>query len=121
MNILVNNIKVPIGTDEASVCEAALSVVRLHSVKADRPEIYRKSIDARRKRVSYVYSIKLRRLSPPENIPENSDIRLLNEETVVLRKNAKVSSPIIVGSGPCGLFAAYVLAESGYSPVIIER
>ena len=28
---------------------------------------------------------------------------------------------IIVGSGPAGLFAAYLLAENGYRPLIIER
>ena len=30
-------------------------------------------------------------------------------------------SPVIVGSGPCGLFTAYVLAECGKKPIILER
>ena len=30
-------------------------------------------------------------------------------------------APIVVGSGPCGLFAAYVLAECGRTPIILER
>ena len=29
--------------------------------------------------------------------------------------------PVVVGSGPCGLFAAYVLAECGLSPIVLER
>ena len=29
--------------------------------------------------------------------------------------------PIIVGSGPAGLFCAYLLSEHGYNPLIIER
>jgi len=29
--------------------------------------------------------------------------------------------PIIIGSGPCGMFCAYLLAETGYKPIIIER
>lgn len=29
--------------------------------------------------------------------------------------------PVIVGSGPAGLFCAYLLAEHGYNPLIIER
>jgi len=31
------------------------------------------------------------------------------------------SRPIVVGSGPCGLFAALALAESGACPIILER
>jgi len=121
MNITVNNIKVPLSATKEMVFEAALSVVRLHSIKADNPEIYRKSIDARRKKVSYVYSVKMRLLSSPHDIPDNSDIRILKEEKVYIRRDAKLSSPVIVGSGPCGLFAAYVLSEAGYKPIIIER
>ena len=30
-------------------------------------------------------------------------------------------SPVIVGAGPCGLFAALVLAESGADPIVLER
>ena len=29
--------------------------------------------------------------------------------------------PIIIGSGPAGLFCAYLLAEHGYRPVVYER
>ena len=29
--------------------------------------------------------------------------------------------PVIVGFGPCGMFAALILAEMGYRPIVIER
>lgn len=29
--------------------------------------------------------------------------------------------PVVIGAGPCGLFAALILAEMGFRPVIIER
>ncbi len=29
--------------------------------------------------------------------------------------------PVVIGAGPCGLFAALTLAESGASPIVIER
>lgn len=121
MNILINNIKLPLDHSIESVYEAALEVVRLYCLKADNPSIYRKSIDARRKNISYVYSVKMRLLSSPDSVKDIKDIKLLSEETINLKKNSNVSSPIIVGSGPCGLFSAYVLAEAGYNPIIIER
>ena len=31
------------------------------------------------------------------------------------------SRPVVVGSGPCGLFAALILAEAGARPIVIER
>ena len=31
------------------------------------------------------------------------------------------NKPIIIGSGPAGLFCAYMLAKNGYNPIIIER
>ncbi|GAA3254994.1 hypothetical protein GCM10020258_13120 [Sphingomonas yabuuchiae] len=29
--------------------------------------------------------------------------------------------PVVIGAGPCGLFAALVLAQAGYRPIILER
>lgn len=37
------------------------------------------------------------------------------------RYNIKNCSPIVIGAGPCGLFAALTLAEAGASPIVIER
>ena len=30
-------------------------------------------------------------------------------------------SPVVVGSGPCGLFAALILAQAGLRPILVER
>ncbi|MFX6230727.1 hypothetical protein ABTF44_22280, partial [Acinetobacter baumannii] len=29
--------------------------------------------------------------------------------------------PVVIGFGPCGLFAALILAEMGFNPIILER
>lgn len=41
--------------------------------------------------------------------------------TLNFKKSTLQSRPVVVGSGPCGLFAALALAESGACPVVIER
>lgn len=33
----------------------------------------------------------------------------------------QIKRPVIIGAGPCGLFAAYLLSEYGYEPIVIER
>ena len=45
---------------------------------------------------------------------ENYEFEILGSKKLNYR-------PIIVGSGPCGLFCAYFLAEAGYNPLIVER
>ena len=34
---------------------------------------------------------------------------------------ASIEQPLVVGFGPCGLFAALVLAQQGYRPIVLER
>lgn len=89
-------------------------------------KIKKRSIDARYKPdLYYIYEVNV----------------VLKEEGKVLRRKIKDVSiteekhykapisgsekllhrPIVVGSGPAGLFAALILAENGYKPLIIER
>ncbi len=48
--------------------------------------------------------------------PNESGSSLPHNET-----SDKTDRPVVVGSGPCGLFAAYVLAECGFRPIVLER
>ena len=89
-------------------------------------KIIKKSIDARDKNsVYYVYEV---------NASLDSEDIILNlrlndvEKTIEEKYQAPVKGsiellkrPVIVGSGPAGLFCALILAENGYKPLIIER
>ena len=85
------------------------------------------SIDARNKEeIYYVYEVNVNVLNESEILSKNksNDITLTNLKKYEIKEkgNLKLNSrPIIVGSGPAGLFAAYILAEQGYNPIIIER
>lgn len=121
MYISVNNIKMPVSATIDEVFTAAQEKVRLYSIDAVEPSIYRKSIDARRNKVKFVYSVKMRLISSVDNIFDIPDVKVLKDISVNLKRNALIERPVIVGSGPCGLFSAYVLVEAGYNPLIIER
>lgn len=120
LNILIDNLKFPIDCKEKDVLSAAVCYAEKNNIRADKPEIYRKSIDARRNKVSFVYSVKLRLLSDRKSAEGVSSVRIL-EDSISFSVKREPETVLIVGSGPCGLFSAYVLARAGFKPVIYER
>ena len=89
--------------------------------------IVKRSIDARdKKNILYVYEIDL------EVLNEERILNKCKSNAVFITPNLEYeykitgdiklnSQPIVVGSGPAGLFCAYFLAEAGYKPIILER
>lgn len=102
---------------------------RLNVKDSDIENIFirKKSLDARDKNnIHYSYEIDIISKREKEILKKHHsmDISLTQEEkyTLPLSGDKKLLvRPIIVGSGPSGLFAAYILAEKGYRPLIIER
>ena len=52
-----------------------------------------------------------------------ADARILREEplTPVFGEERLGARPLVVGMGPAGLFAALLLAQNGYAPILIDR
>lgn len=89
--------------------------------------IVKKSIDARNKNeIYYVYELDVLLKNEGEilkkyasaDVFESPDMNYRFEKTGTEKMK---NPPVIVGSGPAGLFAAYILAENGFSPIVIER
>ena len=84
-------------------------------------KINKRSIDARDKEnILYVYEIDFT-LKNEKDIKLSNDICYVENNEYNFKPNKKDINPIIIGSGPCGLFAAYMLAEAGLKPIIFER
>jgi len=126
---IVENIKVPIDSDDGeilSVAEKKLSASPAFG-KIERLELYKKSVDARKKdNIVFVCSVCGTAL-----VKEKCDVSKLQKNGIKLTKSVSLSfepgtvkmvnSPVIIGFGPAGMFAALALAENGYSPLILER
>ena len=91
-------------------------------------QISKKSLDARNKpALYYIYEVDIKIHHEEKilkrNIHNNDILKTPNEEYVYpkLGEIKLKTRPIIVGSGPAGLFCAYLLAEQGFKPIIIER
>ncbi len=90
-------------------------------------KIIKKSIDARnKKQIFFVYNFDIT-VDNEDNILKTINLPTINktpkEEYLppICGQKPLEDKIIIVGSGPAGLFCAYLLAENGYKPLIIER
>ena len=90
--------------------------------------LYKKSIDARNKQdirfecvVLAEGEVSNKALS--EKMLARLQARVLHEEEpqLVFGETSISAPPVVVGMGPAGLFAALLLAQNGYAPILIDR
>ncbi len=126
---VVSNIKLPINAsfkEAFSIAKKRLIKCNLNTARLEY-KIYRRSIDARKKNdIHFVYSVAV-----SGEFSEIDDSLLLSEGIIELTQDLDLkfekgserlkNPPLIVGTGPCGIFAALLLAEEGYNPIVIER
>lgn len=87
--------------------------------------IFKESVDARRGTVTFVYTV---------------DVTVSNEQSVLAKGLSNItktpnleydmppkldtpptSPPVVIGFGPAGMYAALLLAQCGYNPIVLER
>ncbi len=126
--LIVNNLSLPIdaSSDEAfSLCGKRLASV--NALPRDAIfKIHKRSVDARKKdEIRFVYSVAVSAEFGKIPLAALQKIHASFDEsqapTVVFGNEPLTAPPVIVGSGPAGLFAALMLAENGYNPIILER
>ncbi|MGP9833616.1 NAD(P)/FAD-dependent oxidoreductase [Marinobacter sp. NSM] len=114
--------------------EAALKAALLHRLKLKDDElldftVFKRSYDARKKNteIKFVYIIDLTVQDEAAVLARFSDDTHVREapDTAyypVAQAPAHLTErPIVVGLGPCGLFAALLLAQMGFRPIVLER
>lgn len=124
--IRLQQLKFSIEHKENDIINKIRKELRLNNQITFDYTIVRKSVDARKKNdIKFVYTIDV--------IIENEDkiIERSKNKRLTIVKNKKYNfvsetrqlkhQPIIVGSGPAGLFCALILAENGYKPIVLER
>ena len=121
--IRIRQVKIPVKKDSEEYIKTKLKKI-LNISSIDNYKIIKKSIDARDKNnILYVYEFDIE--TKEENkILKNKDVFIspnTNYEFIINKSKKFDSKPIIVGSGPAGLFCAYMLATAGLNPIIIER
>jgi uncharacterized FAD-dependent dehydrogenase len=130
MAILLKNIILSLEEEEATLQKKAAGILKVPPEQMSEFKIIKKSLDARRKnRIQFVYCLKI-------TLPVDEEKRVLQEPSfhhqiqkvsgTPLQAPGRVKEkpenrPVIVGTGPAGLFAALKLTECGLPPLILER
>lgn len=92
--------------------------------------IRRESVDARKKseiRLTYTIDVELaHKIKKPEQVAKRGKIKISaaapeQADEVTCGDRPINGRPVIVGFGPCGIFAALELAGKGYRPIVVER
>lgn len=123
--IRLRQIKVKI--DEDNLLEKCAKKLKIDVCNIKEYKINKRSLDARKKGdLYYIYKVDILVDNENKLLKYNKDKDILktpNEKyhiEVTGTKKLKYR-PIIVGSGPSGLFCSYILATLGYKPIILER
>ena len=131
MSLLLNNIKLPISASEDMLPSLAAKALNISVNSIRNFKILRISIDARKKNSEGIYfvytvSVELDDVKSEDKILSkkySGVFRDKKEDIIELIPGAKKTNGriVVVGLGPGGLFAAYMLAKYGYKPLVIER
>ncbi|MEP7085046.1 MAG: FAD-dependent protein, partial [Betaproteobacteria bacterium] len=132
--IRIADIQLPLDHAESALAAAIAARLRIGTDEVTAFSIAKRSYDARKRgAIVLIYSVDvetpreaevLARLSAefasagPQKISRTPDTRYA---FVAHAKDDSPLRPIVIGTGPCGLFAALLLAQMGFRPIVLER
>ena len=127
--IRLSNLVLPIDHSDADLITAMASRLRLGKNVIEDFKVFRRKVDARKKtsiRLNYTIDVKVvDEASVLARSANNPQIALTPDTRYRLVTKANPDKtyprPVVVGFGPCGMFAGLLLAQMGFRPIIIER
>ena len=124
----LTELKLPLDHTDAALRAAIVARLGVADSEVIGYTIYRRSCDARKKSaIALIYAVDVEttnetavreRLRDARNVLPTPDTsyRFVAHATAGLENR-----PLVIGTGPCGLFAGLLLAQMGFRPIILER
>ncbi|WP_114239646.1 NAD(P)/FAD-dependent oxidoreductase [Dyella sp. C9] len=124
----LTDIKLPLDHPEGAIEAAARAKLGLGKEGLLAVHVFRRGYDARKRgNIQLIYTLDveladeagvLKRHAADKHVQPTPDTsyRFVAKAPDELRQR-----PIVIGMGPCGLFAGLLLAQMGYRPIILER
>ncbi|HMH64584.1 MAG TPA: NAD(P)/FAD-dependent oxidoreductase [Rhizomicrobium sp.] len=117
----LTDIKLPLDHRPEALKAAILKKLKLPADAVQDWRVFKRAHDARNKQaIFYIYTVDV---SLKDGMAAPKDARPAPDMTYkpVAQAPASFQRPLVIGAGPCGLFAALILAQSGFRPIILER
>jgi uncharacterized FAD-dependent dehydrogenase len=122
----LTDIKLPLGHPPEALKAAILKKLKLPAEALLDWRIFKRAYDARnRSAILYIYTVDVT-LKDEARAPKDArptpdmDYRPAAQAPASF-PNHHLKRPLVIGTGPCGLFAGLILAQSDFCPIILER
>jgi len=125
----ITELKLPLDHPDEALRDAIVQRLGIRDEQLLSFNLFKRSYDARKKNseLLFIYTIDLQASNEAELLAKFADDRNIGPAPDVTYKfvgqapTGLQERPIVVGFGPCGIFAGLLLAQMGFKPIILER
>jgi len=122
----LTEIRLPLDHSADDLKSAILKRLGIPAADLDSFSLYRRGYDARKKNaIVFVYTVDVAVRNEAallqKNIPHVAPAPDMSYRYVARAPEGLQERPVVIGLGPCGIFAGLLLAQMGFKPIILER
>ncbi len=131
-SIRLTEVKLPLDHAPEAIKAAVCERLKLMADEIQSISIFRRGFDARKKSdIHFIYTLDVQTtdnaavLARAQRVPKLATHTTPTPDTsykfVTHAPDKPFKRPVVIGTGPCGLFAALTLAQMGFKPIVLER
>lgn len=126
--IRLTEIKLPLNHEDGALLDAIAVKLKIPAQQVISFNVFKRGYDARKKNdIQLIYTVDVEVANAEKllaKFEKDQHVRPTPDMSYKFVAQAPANlqeRPLVIGFGPCGLFAALVLAQMGFKPIIVER